>query len=121
MNLKLLRKIKKAGFPETTEWVLRKYSLNKKPSKFLRPRDGTKLCVLSGYLEWELPFPTLEEAIMACDSFGNIEIGQVTDETRIWFARIIKFGKSRHRHFLLKNDKEPLDAVLRLWLDMNRT
>jgi len=62
MNETLARRLSLAGFPQdTSEFILRKYSLAKEPMRMERPPKDLDLAVLSGKLKWELAFPRLEE------------------------------------------------------------
>jgi hypothetical protein len=117
MNYELAKELKDAGFPQTTIYLLRKYSLAENPIEIRRPPDGLEVAVLSGRLEWEVAVPTLEELIDACPK----DIGSATfvlgsaNQGKKWVACYFDFVTNRCAE-LNESGSTPVEAVARLWL-----
>jgi hypothetical protein len=117
MNYELAKQLKDAGFPQTTKYLLRKYSLAEMPIEIRRPPDGMEVAVLSGKIEWEVSTPTLEELIEACPK----NIGSATfvlgsaNQGKKWVACYFDFVTNRCAE-LNESGSTPVEAVARLWL-----
>ena len=117
MNYELAKQLKDAGFPQTTKYLLRKYSLAEMPIEIRRPPDGMEVAVLSGKIEWEVSTPTLEELIEASPK----NIGSATfvlgsaNQGKKWVACYFDFVTNRCAE-LNESGSTPVEAVARLWL-----
>jgi hypothetical protein len=117
MNNELATELKDAGFPQTTKYLLRKYSLAENQIEIRRLPDRLEVAVLSGKLEWEVAVPTLEELIDACPK----DIGSATfvlgsaNQGKNWVACYFDFVTNRCAE-LNESGSTPVEAVARLWL-----
>jgi hypothetical protein len=118
----------KTGWDESTE-IIRKYSLNKEPSVFMRPPKGMELGVLSGTIEWQSPLYTsdyllekLPPVIFVRTSDGNNNTAILT----VW----INGDKTAHAAYMIPFDEQnrgdyaqtsdtPLKALLKLTLALH--
>lgn len=111
MDYKLALKLKEAGFPQDkSEFILRKYSLKKKPLRIARPPVGMEVCILSGKIECEVAEPTLDEMI---DEIGE-DFMDLSREGKKWWARSVYSMAS------LGGGKTKKEAVANLWLKLRK-